>query len=77
MLTTYTHTSFNKFTRTLEKTKYPCKVIEFLEKGKVSIKILTIFNNQPNQTITVNRKYVDIQDTPKQLINFYEPCQDQ
>ena len=76
MLTTYTHTSFNKFTRTLEKTKYPCKVIEFLDKGKVSIKILTIFNNQPNPTITVNRKYVYIQEE-KQLINFYEPCQNQ
>ena len=75
MLTTYTNTSFNKFTRTLEKTKYPCKVIEFLEKEKVKIKILGFLDNQPNPTITVKIKYVKFQEEPKQLINYYEPCQ--
>ena len=76
MLGTYTPGKFNKFTQTFEKlAPVPCKFIEYLPKEKVKIKILGFLDNQPNPTITVKIKYVKFQEEPKQLTNYYEPCQ--
>ena len=76
MLGTYTPGKFNKFTQTFEKlAPVPCKFIEYISKEKVKIKILCYFDNQPNPTIIVKRKYVKFQEEQKKLINYYEPCE--
>jgi len=74
-LATYHPARFNKFTKTFDKLPpVPCKIMEYIEPNKVKIKILCFFDNQPNPTIVVKRKYVKFEQEVKQILNFYEPC---
>lgn len=75
MLGTYTPAKFNKFTKTFDiLPKVPCKFVESVDQEKVRIKILCFFDNQPNPTIIVKRKYVKFEQEVKPILNFYEPC---